>query len=126
MKLQYWSRIVLVVVATVFALTAGEERKKQCAGHGEKNGKSCAAHKRDCAKHCATGKKNGKQCAGHKKNGEQCGAHKNGAQDESAVGLRCAVGGGPADSTVHADHEGKRYYFCCAGCRDAFLKNPAE
>ncbi len=27
---------------------------------------------------------------------------------------------------MYADHEGKRYFFCCAGCPDAFKKDPAK
>jgi len=27
---------------------------------------------------------------------------------------------------MFADHEGKRYFFCCAGCPDAFKKDPAK
>lgn len=34
-----------------------------------------------------------------------------------------------ADATkkkMFADHKGKRYFFCCAGCPEAFAKNPAK
>ena len=27
---------------------------------------------------------------------------------------------------MFADYEGKRYFFCCAGCPDAFKKEPAK
>jgi YHS domain-containing protein len=27
---------------------------------------------------------------------------------------------------MYADHKGSRYYFCCAGCPEAFQKNPAK
>ena len=30
------------------------------------------------------------------------------------------------DSPHKTMHEGKAYYFCSAGCKDAFLKNPSE
>lgn len=34
-----------------------------------------------------------------------------------------------ADATkkkMFADHKGKRYFFCCAGCPEEFAKNPAK
>ena len=34
-----------------------------------------------------------------------------------------------ADATknhMYADYKGKRYFFCCAGCPDAFKANPAK
>lgn len=34
-----------------------------------------------------------------------------------------------ADATkkkMYADHKGNRYFFCCAGCPDAFKKDPAK
>ena len=27
---------------------------------------------------------------------------------------------------MYADYKGKRYFFCCAGCPEAFKKNPAS
>ena len=27
-------------------------------------------------------------------------------------------------SALHAEHDGQRYYFCCDGCRGAFLRSP--
>lgn len=38
----------------------------------------------------------------------------------------CPVGNQEADSSVYLDHEGKRYYFCCAGCRKPFKADPAK
>jgi YHS domain-containing protein len=29
------------------------------------------------------------------------------------------------EASVTAEHEGKTYYFCCNGCRGAFLRSPA-
>ncbi len=31
----------------------------------------------------------------------------------------------PEDALEHVDHEGKRYYFCCAACPGKFKENPA-
>ena len=38
----------------------------------------------------------------------------------------CPVLGGAIDKTVYADYQGKRVYFCCAGCIDVFKKDPAK
>ncbi len=38
----------------------------------------------------------------------------------------CPVMGGKIDKSVHVDYEGKRVYFCCSGCREAFLRNPEK
>ena len=38
----------------------------------------------------------------------------------------CPVMGGAIDKGIHADHKGKRVYFCCAGCVEAFKKSPEK
>jgi len=38
----------------------------------------------------------------------------------------CPVMGGKINSAVYADYEGKRVYFCCAGCVEKFKKDPAK
>ena len=38
----------------------------------------------------------------------------------------CPVMGGPIDEKYFADHKGQRVYFCCAGCVEAFKKNPQK
>jgi YHS domain-containing protein len=50
------------------------------------------------------------------------------AQKTTTVAQKtCPVmGDGPLDTTAYADHEGKRVYFCCAGCIAAFKKDPAK
>jgi hypothetical protein len=40
-----------------------------------------------------------------------------------ANGPECIVTGGLG--TIAVEHEGKKYYVCCGGCRDYFLENPA-
>ena len=47
--------------------------------------------------------------------------------------ISCAVQKGDmvniADATkdhMYADYKGKRYFFCCKGCPEAFKKNPAK
>ena len=38
----------------------------------------------------------------------------------------CPIMGGKIDKTFYVDHDGKRVYFCCAGCIDPFKKEPAK
>jgi YHS domain-containing protein len=39
---------------------------------------------------------------------------------------KCPVLGGDIDKNVYVDYEGKRIYFCCAGCPEEFKKDPAK
>ena len=36
----------------------------------------------------------------------------------------CPVMGGAIDSTIYADYQGQRVYFCCAMCVDKFMEHP--
>lgn len=47
-----------------------------------------------------------------------------GATAVSAVDPVCGMSVAAVESSVHADHDGQRIYFCCPGCRRAFLKDP--
>jgi len=38
----------------------------------------------------------------------------------------CPVMGGKIDKAHYVDHEGKRVYLCCPGCKDAFRADPAK
>lgn len=38
----------------------------------------------------------------------------------------CPVMGNPIDRSLHADADGVRVYFCCAGCPAKFRKNPGK
>ena len=38
----------------------------------------------------------------------------------------CPVMGGPIDKKFYADHQGRRIYFCCAGCINVFKKDPEK
>ena len=40
----------------------------------------------------------------------------------NSTGPECIVTGGTANSSLV--YKGKRYYFCCSGCRDAFVDDP--
>lgn len=39
---------------------------------------------------------------------------------------RCPVMGNPVDPGVYIDYQGRRIGFCCPGCDEAFLANPAK
>lgn len=53
-------------------------------------------------------------------------------KDKTPKTIKCAVQGDSlnvADATKHhmyADYKGRRYFFCCNGCPQAFKKNPAK
>jgi len=38
----------------------------------------------------------------------------------------CPVVGDKVNKDLYADYQGKRVYFCCAGCVDEFKKDPAK
>ena len=38
----------------------------------------------------------------------------------------CPLMGGKINKKIFADHDGKRVYFCCAGCIAGFKKDPAK
>ena len=51
-----------------------------------------------------------------------------GLKNEKAVQksnqTKCPVMGGKINEKVFTDHDGKRIYFCCAGCDAKFQKDP--
>ena len=38
----------------------------------------------------------------------------------------CPVMGGEINKDIFVDYQGKRVYFCCAGCESSFNKNPEK
>jgi len=49
------------------------------------------------------------------------------AADPAAQGkaqTTCPVLAGKIDKSLYTDYEGKRVYFCCASCKDDFMKDP--
>ena len=38
----------------------------------------------------------------------------------------CPIMGSPVNTSIYVDANGKRVYFCCAGCPAAFKKDPAK
>jgi YHS domain-containing protein len=48
------------------------------------------------------------------------------AEKELKPQTTCPVLGDKIDKNVYLDYEGQRIYFCCAGCKDTFLKDPEK
>jgi YHS domain-containing protein len=48
------------------------------------------------------------------------------AERELKSQTTCPVLGDKIDKNVYLDYEGQRIYFCCAGCKDTFLKDPEK
>ncbi len=40
--------------------------------------------------------------------------------------LLCPVMASPINRNIYVDYQGKRIYFCCAGCPEEFRKDPAK
>jgi YHS domain-containing protein len=38
----------------------------------------------------------------------------------------CPVMAGPINKNIFAEYKGKKVYFCCAGCKEAFEKEPEK
>ncbi|MFZ0944964.1 MAG: YHS domain-containing protein [Syntrophobacteraceae bacterium] len=45
---------------------------------------------------------------------------------DAAAHSKCPVLGNKIDEKVFVDYQGKRIYFCCAGCIDEFKKDPEK
>jgi xanthine dehydrogenase accessory factor len=43
----------------------------------------------------------------------------------TAVDPICRMTVAAVEASIHADVDGVRYYFCCPGCKDTFLADPA-
>ena len=46
------------------------------------------------------------------------------ATEEGQPQKLCPIMGGEIDKSAYLDHEGKRVYFCCPGCKKTFMENP--
>ena len=47
--------------------------------------------------------------------------------DAAAVTIEqttCPVMGGPINKDLYTEYKGKKVYFCCAGCKEQFEKDP--
>lgn len=47
-------------------------------------------------------------------------------EDAPIMQEKCPVSGKPINKEIHIDHDGKRIYFCCNGCKAAFEKSPEK
>lgn len=45
---------------------------------------------------------------------------------EEAVDPICHMSVAAVATSIHADHDGARWYFCCLGCKEKFLTDPAK
>jgi len=58
---------------------------------------------------------------------EGAGSEASAEPDEPAIAQQfCPVMGGPVDKVNYVDHNGRRVYFCCAGCETVFLQDPEK
>lgn len=55
-----------------------------------------------------------------------CPMQKTAADAKAKAQDTCPVMAGKVDKKFFADYEGKRVYFCCAGCIATFQKDPAK
>lgn len=46
-------------------------------------------------------------------------------QSATAIDPICGMSVAAVESSIHADVDGTRWYFCCPGCRSAFLADPS-
>ena len=59
--------------------------------------------------------------------GEQAADAAQGAKAEAVLAQKtCPVMGGAINKAIFVDHNGRRVYFCCAACVDAFKKDPQK
>ena len=69
----------------------------------------------------------GHQHAGHVESSACCpsehGEHVAAAVAEQTT---CPVMGGPINKELYTEYQGKKVYFCCAGCETEFNKNPEK
>jgi xanthine dehydrogenase accessory factor len=47
------------------------------------------------------------------------------AAGSTAIDPICKMSVAAVEASIHADVDGVRYYFCCPGCKDSFLADPA-
>lgn len=107
---------VVLVGGLVLACNGGKESAK--TGH---EGHDHAAHAEasheghDHASH-----------AGHDHSAHAEVMETSGDSKEMTAQKTCPIMGGKINKEVYVDYEGKRVYFCCAGCEGTFLKDPAR
>lgn len=54
-----------------------------------------------------------------------CGGASEKVDSTTAIDPVCKMTVAAVEASIHADVEGVRYFFCCPGCKDAFVANPS-
>jgi YHS domain-containing protein len=60
------------------------------------------------------------------KAGQQAPAVKAADANSAIEQKTCPVMGGPINKEIYTVYKGKKVYFCCAGCKPKFEKNPEK
>lgn len=91
--------LLAALIATVFAvLPAAAQEGAACAGCQAKTEEACSG----------------------------CGENGDGQDVMEPNQGKCPVMGGKINKEVYTDYNGKRIYFCCAGCDETFQKDPEK
>src|SRR5262249_43285717 len=53
------------------------------------------------------------------------GAHRSSADDKKEFKATCPMSGKACKEASSVDYKGKKVYFCCDGCPEAFKKDPS-
>lgn len=54
-----------------------------------------------------------------------CGGSSEKVDSTTVIDPVCKMTVAAVEASIHADVEGVRYFFCCPGCKDAFVANPS-
>ena len=63
---------------------------------------------------------------GCKKESEPTAAETKQAVSEAIEQTTCPVMGGAINKSLYTEYKGKKVYFCCAGCKEKFEKEPEK
>jgi YHS domain-containing protein len=109
-KLMWGGSLLLAVV-----IVAGcESKEKQSSSRSSSEHPTAAKSDHPAGKKCEH--PTGKKCE-----------HPTGKTSAASTAqTTCPIMGGKIIKSVYGDHDGKRVYFCCAGCNDAFSKEPMK
>lgn len=125
MKTRTWTLALVAMLTAATALAADKTRKPQtlCPVMGGKiNAKYYADHDGKRVYFCCPG------CEAPFKKDPAKYIKKLEDQGITLARLQthCPVMGGKIDTKHYADHDGKRVYFCCPGCKAPFAKDPEK
>ena len=135
-------KIIVVIFSALFAFSAAVIAATGHEGHGKEMEKDKGGHcmmqaldadfsvknTKDGAIITIKAKKGGSDAGVIQKKAKMCVAQYNAAaaKDETVV---CPVMGTKMKKEKayeSIEYEGEKYYFCCKGCREMFLKDPAK